>query len=60
MLLESKSKFDIRSPSKERPMSPESFFNWSNNHMYRTSYNDMKINVSNKSGIKINIEPFGK
>lgn len=49
MLLESKSKFDIRSPSKERPITPEVFFNWSNNHMYRTSYNDMKINVSTRN-----------
>lgn len=49
MLLESKSKFDIRSPSKERPITPEVFFNWSNNHMYRTSYNDMKINVRTRN-----------
>lgn len=46
MLLHSKSKFDIRSPSKDRPFSPEQFFSWSNNHMYRTAYNDMKCKVS--------------
>lgn len=41
MLLESKSKFDIRSPTRDRPFSPDNFFVWSNQHMYRTSYSDM-------------------
>lgn len=41
MLLESKSKFDLRSPALERPFSPDKFFSWSNQHMYRTSYGDM-------------------
>lgn len=41
MLLESKSKFDLRSPSKERTFSPDQFFVWSNKNMYRTSYGDM-------------------
>jgi len=41
MFLESKSKFDIRSPDKNRPFSPDNFFVWSNTHMYRTSSNDM-------------------
>jgi hypothetical protein len=41
MLLETKSKFLIRSPSNDRPFTAENFFNWSNQHMYRTAYNDM-------------------
>ena len=43
MLLESKSKFDLRSPTRERLLSPDLFGNWQNNHMYRTSYNDMGV-----------------
>lgn len=46
MLLETKSKFDIRSISKDRPFTSDNFYSWSNNHMYRTSYTDMGIKVS--------------
>ena len=45
MLLESKSKFDIRSPNKDSIVSPDRFFAWSNSHMYRTHYNDMSVKV---------------
>ena len=46
MLLESRSKFDLKSPNKNQTLSPDGFFSWSNNHMYRTQYNDMSIKVS--------------
>lgn len=46
MLLESKSKFDIHSPNRDRPFSPDQFLLWSDRNMYRTSYNDMKSPVS--------------
>ena len=44
-LLDYKSKFTIRNPSKERPFTSDQFFNWSNNNMYRTSYHDMSEKV---------------
>ena len=48
-MLESKTKFIMTSPQKERTFSQDGFYNWSNNHMYRTSYNDMATLVSFKS-----------
>ena len=45
MLLDSKSKFDIKSPTRGIPVSSETFYNWGSNHMYRTSYNDMHVKV---------------
>ena len=41
MFFETKNKFDIKNPEKERPFTSDNFFLWSTNHMYRTSYNDM-------------------
>jgi len=45
MLLESKTKFDITSPHRERAFSPE-FSGWTSGNMYRTSYNDMRMKGS--------------
>ena len=44
-MLESKSKFNITSPIKDKIFSPDKFYEWSNNHMFRTSYNDMSFKV---------------
>lgn len=51
MFLESKSKFNWNRPATtggqtNRPVTAEEFYRWSNNHMYRTSYNDMSLKVS--------------
>ena len=45
-LLESRSKWDFRSPDARRPFTADTFYNWSNNNMYRTSYNDMSSKVN--------------
>ena len=39
--LESKTKFSFKNPRKTRMINEEEFFNWTKNHFYRTSYNDM-------------------
>ena len=41
-----KSKFDSTKHRKNSTISESQFFNWSNDHMYRTSYNDMANRVS--------------
>ena len=45
MLLESKSKFSILSPTRDASIEHDKFYNWSTKNMYRTSYNDMAIKV---------------
>ena len=45
-MLESRSKLNITSPNKDKFFSPDRFYDWSNNNMYRTSYNDMSMKVS--------------
>lgn len=57
MFLESKSKFNWHRPNttatssngfratNAAPVQQDNFAQWSNNHMYRTSYNDMSIKV---------------
>jgi hypothetical protein len=50
-MLESKTKFDVKSISRERPFTADTFAGWTNNNMYRTSYNDMSVKVSSKLGL---------
>ena len=40
-MLDYKNKFEIRNPRRPQSYCEQDFFNWSNNNMYRTSYNDM-------------------
>lgn len=53
MFLDSKSKFNWNRPATtatqgaRSSMNAEDFGRWSSNNMYRTSYNDMSIKVSN-------------
>ena len=49
MLLESKSKFNVQPviAVHNRPVTADSFFKWSSNNMYRTSYTDMSFKVTN-------------
>lgn len=48
-LLEVKSKFTITKPGASiRPVTAENFYQWTANHMYRTSYNDMSFKVYSK------------
>jgi len=46
-MLETRTKFNIRSPSKDNTINPGEFQSWSNEHMYRTSYHDMSGKVFN-------------
>jgi len=39
--LESNTKFSFNNPKGGKKFGEGEFFNWSNNHFYRTSYNDM-------------------
>ena len=44
--LESNTKFSFNNPKGGKKFGEGEFFNWSNNHFYRTSYNDMASKVS--------------
>lgn len=46
--LESNTKFSFNNPKGSKKFGEQEFFNWSNNHFYRTSYNDMASKVSLK------------
>ena len=45
-LLEFKNKFDVQKHRKIESINEQEFFRWTSNHFYRTSYNDMRSNVS--------------
>ena len=45
-LLEYKNKFSIDNPNRGSTVSEGTFFRWTNQNFYRTSYNDMKSPVS--------------
>ena len=56
-LLEFKNKFKVDNPKRGSSVSENKFFNWTNKNFYRTSYNDMRSNVSVNSCLYIEQEP---